>query len=160
MSWSLTKLALRIRDELLEIEHTLNRAKEGLRLAKHTGDDHYIDGVALNLHCYYSGIERIFELVAENIDGSLPRGENWHQVLLEQMSQDVEEVRPAVISGPIKHGLDEYRGFRHIVRNIYTYKFDLDRIEKLITRAEPLFEQLRAELLAFADFLQTGEEGG
>jgi len=41
-----------------------------------------LDGVALNLHSFYSGIERIFELIAANVDDIRPVGENWHQTLL------------------------------------------------------------------------------
>lgn len=116
-----------------------------------------MDGVALNLHSFYSGIERIFELIAANVDDMLPEGENWHQILLKQMAEEMTEVRPAVISDSVRLGFDEYRGFRHIVRNVYTYKFDSARIEKLTERAGPLFARLRAELLAFADFLEANE---
>ena len=157
MSEGLKHLAMRIGSELSEIEHTLKRAAEGVKRAKQTGDDYYLDGVALNLHSFYSGIERIFELIAANVDDMLPEGENWHQTLLKQMAGEMTEVRPAVISDSIRLALDEYRGFRHIVRNVYTYKFDSARIEKLTERAGPLFTQLRTELLAFADFLQANE---
>ena len=127
MSKSLRHLAMRIRNELLEIEHTLKRATEGMNRAKETGDDYYLDGVALNLHSFYSGIERIFELIAVNIDDIVPEGENWHQILLKQMAEEMTEVRPAVVSDSVRLGLDEYRGFRHVVRNVYTYKFDSAR---------------------------------
>ena len=66
-------------------------------------------------------------------------------------------VRPAVISDSVRLGFDEYRGFRHVVRNVYTYKFDSARIDKLTEKAGPLFTRLRAELLAFADFLDANE---
>ena len=157
MSESLKHLAMRIRNELSEIEHTLKRATEGVKRAKQTGDDYYLDGVALNLHSFYSGIERIFELIAANVDDMLPEGENWHQTLLKQMAEEMTEVRPAVISDSVRVGFDEYRGFRHVVRNVYTYKFDPARIEKLTERAGPLFTRLLAELLAFADFLEADE---
>lgn len=68
MSERLNHLAMRIRNELAEIEHTLKRATEGGKRAKQTGDDDSLDGVALNLHSFYSGIERIFELIAINVD--------------------------------------------------------------------------------------------
>lgn len=158
MTESLKHLAMRIRNELPEIEHTLKRAMEGIKRAKKTGDDYYLDGVALNLHSFYSGIERIFELIAVNVDDIRPEGENWHQILLKQMAEEVTEVRPAVISDSVRLGFDEYRGFRHIVRNVYTYKFDSSRIEKLTEKAEPLFALLRAELLAFADFIEASDE--
>ena len=154
MTESLKHLAMRIRNELSEIERTLKRATEGVKRAKQTGDDYYLDGVALNLHSFYSGIERIFELIAANVDDMLPEGENWHKILLKQMAEEMTEVRPAVISDSVRLAFDEYRGFRHIVRNVYTYKFDSARIEKLTEKAGPLFARLRAELLAFADFLE------
>jgi len=81
MSERLKDLAMRIRNELPEIEHTLKRAKEGVQRAKKTGDDYYLDGVALNLHSFYSGIERVFELIATNVDDMLPEGENWQRKL-------------------------------------------------------------------------------
>lgn len=158
MTESLKHLAMRIRNELPEIEHTLKRAMEGIKRAKKTGDDYYLDGVALNLHSFYSGIERIFEIIAVNVDDIRPEGENWHQILLKQMAEEVTEVRPAVISDSVRLGFDEYRGFRHIVRNVYTYKFDSSRLAKLTEKAGPLFALLRAELLSFADFLEANEE--
>ena len=50
--------------------------------------------------------------------------------------------------------LDDYRGFRHVVRNVYAYKFDPDKLEKLVRSAPDLFGQLKAELIAFAAFLE------
>lgn len=157
MSSGFEQLASRIRDELFEIDHTLKRAMEGVQRAKQTADDHYLDGAALNLHNFYSGIERIFELIAAHVDGFHPHGENWHQLLLKQVAEEIADVRPAVISDPVRQGLNEYRGFRHVVRNVYTYKFDSARIESLIKKAVPLFAQLQAELYAFADFLENHE---
>jgi hypothetical protein len=74
MTRGLEHLAIRIRNEIPELERTIKRATDGMALAKKTGDDHYIDGVALNLHSFYSGIERIFELDAMNVDGIRPEG--------------------------------------------------------------------------------------
>lgn len=41
--------------------------------------------VALNLHDFYNGLERIFERIAENIDEIKPEGLNWHQEILKQI---------------------------------------------------------------------------
>lgn len=43
------------------------------------------------------------------------------------------------------------------IRNVYSYKFDSVRIEELTEKAGPLFTQLRAELLAFAEFMEANE---
>lgn len=151
-------LAKRLQNELPEIELTLSRAMEGLKRTQKTGDDYYLDGVALNLHGFYSCVERIFELIAAHIDSNVPTGENWHRILLNQMAEEIPDIRPSVISEAVRQDLDEYLGFRHIVRNVYTYKFDSARVEKLVDKVSPLFNQFQAELLAFADFLISCEE--
>ena len=150
----LIRLANRIRLELNELEHVLARIEEGWQRAHRSDDDYYLDGVALNLHGFYSGVERAFSLIAETIDGSVPQGENWHLLLLQQMSAEIPDIRPAVISGSVSKNLNEFRGFRHVVRNVYTYHFDSGKIEKLVDKVPDLFRQLKLELSAFADFLE------
>lgn len=157
MSAPLHSLAERIRQELSELDQVVERLLEAWQRAQRSGDDFYLDSVALNLHGFYSGIERIFERLAETLDGSLPKGENWHQALLVQMSQEVPGVRPAAISQQVSKRLDEYRGFRHVVRNVYTFHFDAAKLEKLVIEAEVTFAQVKAELLAFANFLDAQE---
>jgi len=150
----LHRLAHRIRDEIQELAWVVQRIETGWERAQQSNDDYYLDGVGLNLHGFYSGLERIFELIATRIDGAKPTGENWHQALLQQMTTEVPGIRPAVISQATFNQLDEYRGFRHVVRNVYTYKFDPAKIQKLVTNAPGLFLQIQAELLAFAAFLE------
>jgi hypothetical protein len=150
-------LASRIRHEMVELERILARMTEGWQRARRTNDEYYLDGVALNLHGFYSGLERIFEQIAGMIDGSVPQGENWHQLLLQQMVQEEPGIRPAVISDEVCQQLSEYRGFRHVVRNVYTSHFDPVRIEKLVLAAPDVFESVKAELLAFARFLEQGD---
>jgi hypothetical protein len=131
----------------------VTRAQEGWHRAQQSADDLYVDGVALNLHGFYAGLERLFEIVAGVIDENVPQGQNWHQVLLEQMAAEVPSVRPAVISEETRQMLDEYRGFRHVVRNVYAFRFDQAKIQQLVQGVPTAFSQVRAELLAFADFL-------
>ena len=57
--------------------------------------DVYLDSVALNLHSFYSGLERLFE-IARHIDCSVPEGETWHRDLLDQMACEVADIRPAI----------------------------------------------------------------
>jgi len=151
---SLKGLAERIKQEIVELELVVSRLLEAWQRALRSGDDFYLDSVALNLHGFYSGIERIFERLAESLDGSLPKGENWHQALLIQMSKEVEGIRPAVISQETLKNLDEYRGFRHVVRNVYTFHFDEVKLEKLVMGAKGSFSQIKTEILAFTDFLE------
>ncbi len=148
------ELIERIHSELDEIPIVLARMKVGWEQARRSNDDLYLDSVALNLHGFYLGAERIFSHIAELIDGGVPQGEHWHLRLLDQMVAEIPRKRPPVISKDVATKLDEYRRFRHIVRNVYTHVFDPVKIEKLVTDAFPLFEQLKAELIAFIGFLE------
>ena len=69
MNKRLLRVARRIRDELDELTRVIERAQEGWRRAQQSSDDLYLDGVALNLHSFYAGLERLFGLIAATVDG-------------------------------------------------------------------------------------------
>jgi len=150
----ITGLVRRIHQELAELERVLGRIQEGWERSRRSNDDYYLDGVALNLHGFYSGYERIFTHIAETIDGDLPRGEDWHSLLLRQMKTEVPGIRPAVVSTETGAILDDLRKFRHVVRNVYTHHIDPVRLGKLVKNSSESFSQLRAEISAFAAFLE------
>ncbi|MBA7496471.1 hypothetical protein ES702_07079 [subsurface metagenome] len=150
-------LSGRIRDELSELVRVVDRAEQGWKKAKSQHDDYYLDGVALNVHSFYSGLEHIFEKRASLVDESVPTGLNWHQELIRQMSIEVSGVRPAVISAELRIALEEYRGFRHIVGNVYTYQLNPEKLEQLISMLRETLSRTERELLAFAKFLESTE---
>lgn len=154
MSEILRELADRIVEELNEIEQVVNRTQQCWRRFQQSGDDLFVDSAALNLHGFYNGLERLFELISTTIDRSRPQGINWHRELLRQMAIEVEEIRPAVISEESRLALDEYRRFRHLVRHLYTQQFDEKRIQPLIETIPVIFSQVQSELLAFGSFLR------
>ena len=118
-----------------------------------------VDAAALNLHGFYAGLEHVFLIVAERIDGSLPSGAAWHQELLRQMAVELPGVRPAVISGQLATELDRYRGFRHVVRNVYAYVLDPRRVGELVEGLSPTLTRMRTELAGFADVLDEIAQG-
>lgn len=150
-------LAARIISELKELSVLAKRAEQGLKKAKEKNDDYYLDSVALNLHSIYSGLERIFERIATAIDSSLPSGTNWHRELLNQMAIEVPGIRPAVISSDLKEKLEEYRGFRHVVRNVYTYRLKPEKIEGLVSMLNTVMAKVETDITGFANFLQSIE---
>lgn len=145
----------RVRQELEGIERVVERAERAMAVARQRPEeqDLYLDSAALNLHDFYAGVERIFRHIAANIDRSVPSGREWHRELLGQMNMALPQIRPQVISAETLQVIDEFLRFRHVVQNVYAFEFDPERIERLIQRLQPCFEQVRAELLAFADFL-------
>jgi hypothetical protein len=149
-------LAGRIRKELDNLEHLVSRANRAITAARKNPQDTdlYIDSASLNLHDLYSGFERVFKQIAATVDGNVPVGAEWHRELLEQMALDLPKVRPPVLSSASIELLDEYLRFRHVVRNVYTFSFDPERIRRLVNELETAFDQIRQELLVFANFLE------
>ena len=160
MTEELLRLARRIRAECDELVRVVDRVQEGWRRSLKSSDDLYLDSVALNLHGFYAGLERLFEVIAAVVDGDVPRGESWHQALLEQVAAEIPAVRPAVISEETRWLLDEYRGFRHVVRNVYTFRFDPEKLQRLVDGAPAACRQASEELLAFAGFLEERSAAG
>jgi len=70
------------------------------------------------------------------------------------MSKEMPGGRPAVISDEVATKLDEFRRFRHLVRNLYTFDLDDQKIEPLVELLPEIWPLLRAELAAFASFLE------
>jgi hypothetical protein len=149
------ELVERIRGETSDLDRVVQRALWAWSQSKRAPKEQevYLDSVALNLHGFYSGLERLFELIAKHVDQSPPTGDMWHRDLLRQISQEVANVRPAVIGSDKVSSLDGLRRFRHLVRNVYTFNLVSERIKPLISDLPMLWSQVQAELLAFADFL-------
>lgn len=149
------ELARRISGEVLDLDRVADRAFSIWLRAQQLPheQDLFLDAVALNLHGFYSGLERLFELIARHLDDSQPSGETWHRDLVIQMARPVENLRPAVISAQNLQWLDELRRFRHLVRNVYTFNLVPGKIEPLVTSLTEMWPLLRVEILAFADFV-------
>ena len=145
-------LTSRVQQSLLDLEAVIDRTSLLMGKALKKNDDGYLDGVALNLHGFYTGVEQIFEDIARTIDRSLPSG--WHHDLLLQMSGELKSVRPPVISRETRHCLDEYRSFRHVVRNIYTFNLKSPRIQNLAEQLHDCYLKVKDDLDDFMLFLE------
>jgi len=66
-------------------------------------------------------------------------------------------VRPAVISEDTFRSLDDYRAFRHLFRNIYTYRIEPKRIFELIDVLVGTWEMTKRDLEKFLVFLERVE---
>ena len=153
MKKDLVRVATRIHTELIDLEQVVSRCERALAKSKTTSDDLYFDSIALNLEGFYSGLERLLRLIAATIDGQVPQGSEWHKELFDQMCYDVPGVRPAVFSENARSMLDEYR-LRHVVRVVYTFTLEPQRLEELTLALRPAYTIARRELEAFAVLLE------
>ena len=146
----------RVAKELEDIKQVVEKTTRNLgQVTNHSEEqDVYIDSVALNLLGFYTGIEHIFEVIATEIDGSIPSGSRWHKDLLEQMSLSIPQIRPALISQETEERLLEFLSFRHLVRNVYTFNLDIERVERLVKMLGKTFQGFLEEIDRFLVFLK------
>ncbi|MBK9231650.1 MAG: hypothetical protein IPO15_12580 [Anaerolineae bacterium] len=147
-------IAGRIRAESQDLARVVERTDRIWQQALTSSDDYYVDATALNLHGFYAGLERLLEIIADGVDQAKPGGAHWHDELLRQMAAEIPGVRPPVLSQETRDRLDRYRGFRHVVRNVYTYNLDPEQIGVLVKQLAPTMARVAHELTAFADFLE------
>ena len=154
MSGIYRTIAGRIRVDLQELAQVVERTGRIWQQALVTTDDYYVDATALNLHGFYAGLERLLEIIADGVDQAKPAGAHWHDDLLRQMGAEIPGVRPPVLSQETRERLDRYRGFRHVVRNVYTYNLDPEQVGVLVKQLAPTMARVSQDLAAFADFLE------
>lgn len=142
-----------LRQRLVTEWINVRAAAEKAQAAYAEGGAYHVDAAALSLHGFYSGTERILEWIARQIDGALPQGPAWHRELLEQMMLDVPGVRPSVLQKDTVKQLEAYLGFRHVVRNLYTWELDTTKVERLIKHLPHTLQAVETDLEMFSRFL-------
>lgn len=61
--------------------------------------------------------------------------------------------RPGVITKNTVKQLKDYLGFRHIVRNIYGFELDIDRLETLVNNYFSVWHNFREDINNFLNWL-------
>ena len=153
------KLIQRISDERTKIERTVRGIANALQDIEIIAANHkkYVEKtIASDLAEVYSGIERIFERIAREVDMQIPGGHRWHNDLLEQMAERQSE-RPPVISPNTLSRLKELLDFRHKVNNIYRYELIYEKAEEHAKPIGDLFATVSKELDTLIAFLTETE---
>lgn len=70
------------------------------------------------------------------------------------MSAEVADKRPLVLRRSARNCLDEYRGFRHGVRNVYTLNLRPSRLRELVADLPSCYAALVKDLISFCHFLE------
>jgi len=148
------RLQSEINQEILSLEALL-RELETLkpRLAQKEISNLDLRAAGSILHDFYNGVENIFRRVAQELNGGLPAGEDWHKQLLTDMSLDVKGVRPPLVSEDLKLKLQKYLGFRHIFRDVYGFHLEQEQIKVMVKEFPRILSWLRREIAAFQEYL-------
>ncbi len=147
-------LASEIRDEINEIERIVEEISDFLKKTeKNQSTIFEIRILGSQLHDFYTGLERIFHRIALNIDQELPKGQNWHNDLLDRMALDIPKIRTKVISPNLRGRLHEYLRFRQLFRNVYGPKLKWEKLMTLGNDVGEIFNRFKEETEKFLQFL-------
>ena len=141
----LTKIA-RLAGEFAAVEPFLTRPPEEM--------SHYDRGaIGYLLHNFYNGCENIFRTIAAFFENDLGPG-TWHADLLRRMRLDVPGYRPAVIDEELYRLLEDFRGFRHVFRNCYSFELDWERERLVASRFKRAADLLRVQVGRFLEQIE------
>jgi hypothetical protein len=141
-----------IQDEINKLA-LLDREKNAL--VKRQPSNYLVRAGGSILHDFYTGIEKIFESIAKEIDNRIPMGEEWHSELLRQMTLDIPGLRPPVITASTEKKLREYLGFRHLFRKRYGFELDWQKLKKLLLGLPQIRTHLENEIGKFFESLDS-----
>lgn len=136
----------------IEIENLERLSGEMQELIKRSGEKpDFIETRAAGsiLHDFYCGVEKMFERIALQIEGELPKGEDWHTELLLRMSHPIEGRRDALIGQELLEKLKQYLRFRHLFRHIYGFELSWERFRNLALSLAPILGELTDALEKF-----------
>ncbi len=145
-------LKFSIQDEISKLA-LLDREKNAL--VKRRSSNYILRAGGSILHDFYTGIEKIFESIAKEIDNRIPMGEEWHSELLRQMTLDIPGLRPPVITANTEKKLREYLGFRHLFRKRYGFELDWQKLKKLLLGVGQVRTQLEKDIGKFFEDLDS-----
>lgn len=151
----LQRLHAEVLADLESLAQIISQISEALARLEGGPDPDRTMALAAYLHHWYTGTEAIHQRIAQTLEGGTASGRQWHRQLLEDMSLNIPEVRPQVISRETARHLGDYLGFRHVFRHAYGTELDMSRLKQLAERLPQLWEQYGAEVRAFLGYLST-----
>ena len=139
------RLAAEIRLELAALDRLMEEGSS----APTSTDVFSLRGRASILHDTYSAVERVFVRIAEELNGGVPKGDAWHRQLLTDMTLEVADVRPPLISKELADDLSLLLRFRHVFRNIYGFVLEADRLADLEGMCPRIVEEFKTQIEGF-----------
>lgn len=147
-----------IQDELQNLNQLVEEMETILEQIDSSPDSIHLRAIAGILHDYYTGLERIFEIIGRRIDRDMPEGSNWHHLLLKRMTAEVEDIRPPVLESELASTLRDYLDFRHLFRHTYGFDLHWERFQYLAEKLAATNKRVKENLESFLEFIRKLEE--
>jgi predicted nucleotidyltransferase len=145
-------LKLHIDDEMAALARLMEVVDSLLAQCDTIPDIALVPALASYITDFYTSCERISERVAVALDGGIPEGANWHELLLRQMA-DGRGNRPALWQGSLLLELNEFRKFRHIDRHRYQIELKRNRVLELAGQVRSSYGKILGAIEGFNEWL-------
>ncbi len=148
------RLALAVREEREQIARVVAEAQKALaEFVDRSPLMLELGGIGKLLHDFYTGIERIFEKIAPDLNGGMPAGPSWHRELLQNMTLDLPGIRPPLLRAETARKLDRFLRFRHLFRNVYGGEMEWPEVRALLEQLAAAWREADADIGRFLEFL-------
>ena len=95
---------------------------------------------------FYNGIENIFKRIHKHLGISLPKGENWHIILIDRFSIDSNFEFPIKFSSNLIEKITDYRRFRHYFIHGYSHNLNWEILKNGVIDIQEVLNTFIKEL--------------
>jgi len=106
-----------------------------------------LEALGYQLHNLFCAFEDAFKIIGSHFENRVAESDRWHAEFLRRMKQEIEGVRPAVISEEVFDLLDELRAFRHVFRHAYGRDLEYEKARIALDKAEQLRQRYQGRII-------------
>ncbi|MFZ4444786.1 MAG: hypothetical protein ACOYOY_15380, partial [Planktothrix agardhii] len=99
-----------------------------------------------NLYC---ATEDLLKIVASCFENNISNSSQWHSLLLQRMTIEIPDIRPAFLSYNTHAILNNLRGFCHFFRHAYSATIEYEQLKINLDKALKLKENLETDIHQF-----------
>jgi hypothetical protein len=108
-----------------------------------------LESIAYQIHNLYNAIEDLMKIIATQFENNIGNSSQWHSILIQRMSQEIPEIRPALLSSETAYILNGIRGFRHFFRHAYGTNIEYIQLKINLDKALNILPLLESDLERF-----------
>jgi hypothetical protein len=154
---SLILLTVDLNSQMTEIKSIYQKLVD--RSKKLQADDQIIlESIAYQIHNLYCATEDLLKIVARYFENNISESSQWHSLLLQRMSAEIPNVRPAFLTSKTYLLLNSLRGFRHFFRHAYGAIIEYDQLKSNLDKSIGLIANLESDLNQFITSLSIRED--
>ena len=114
-----------------------------------------LESIAYQIHNLYGAVEDLLKVIAEYFENNISNSGQWHSILLQRMTMNIPEIRPAVLNSETYSLLNGLRGFRHFFRHAYGANIEYEQLKHNLDKALKIVPCLESDLNRFLSQLET-----